>query len=183
MPRARRTLMRSPSRAPRRRSLGVARRSSTTATSVIATVCTAAKVTSTGCGPNASSTGPTPKTPSGCARPKIITFTVITLGRSCGGTRSVMQRVDRRVDEPVREPREAERPGSEPGARLDRQQPQRQRLTEDARSHERQAADALEQELVGDGVAGDRADAERGEEPAGDPRVGVEAGDDEHRAR
>ena len=61
-----------------------------TATRLIARVCVAANATSTGCGPKASRTGPTPKTPSGCARPKSITFTVITLGRSAAGTRSVM---------------------------------------------------------------------------------------------
>ena len=109
--------MRSPSRAPPRCSLGGARRSSTRRRASSRPFATAAKVTRTGCGPNASSTGPTPKTPSGWARPKIITLTVITLGRSCGGTRSVMQRVDRRVDEPVRDPGEAERDRREPGAR------------------------------------------------------------------
>ena len=80
------------------------------------------------------------------------------------------ERVDRRVDEPVRDAREAERDAaSEPGVRVERQEPERQRLAEDARGDERQPADALEQEPVGDDVARATAPTPNdGEQPARD---------------
>ena len=90
------------------------------------------------------------------------------------------ERVDRRVDEAVREAGEAERRSGEPRIGVKRQDPQRERLPEDARADEGQPADALEQDAVRDRVARDRADAEGREEQARDARVGVEAGDDQH---
>ena len=64
--------------------------------------------------PNASSTGPTPKTPSGCASPKTIICTVRTLGRSGGGTRSVISEWIGGLTIPFATPGEPEREGREP---------------------------------------------------------------------
>jgi len=73
------------------------------------------------------------------------------------------------------------RRAGEPCGRAERQKPERERLRDDARPDDRQAARTPEEDPVRDDVPGDRSDAERREQPAGDARVGVEAGDDEHR--
>jgi hypothetical protein len=95
----------------------------------------------------------------------------ITLARRAGG--------ERRVDDAVRHT------GDEQGSRerrrrqLEREDPKRQRLPHDECRDQPQRLHAP-RNPIRDRIAHERPDAERGEQPAGDARVGAEARDHEH---